>query len=69
MKLTIDLPEELLSALQARADRQSVTVDDYIWRLLDQDLRQHLKSHQNPKFRHISEVLAEIMADAPPKSS
>ena len=65
MNLIIELPDDEVTALQARAERQGVSVEDYARRVLEQDLKKHDKVRLNPKLRHISEVMAEIMADVP----
>jgi plasmid stability protein len=65
MNLIIELPDDDVTALQARAERQGVSVEDYARLVLEQDIRKHDKVRLNPKLRHISEVMAEIMADLP----
>jgi plasmid stability protein len=65
MNLSIELPDDEAAALQARAERHGVSVQDYARQVLEQDIKKHDKVRQNPKLRHISEVIAEIMADAP----
>ena len=61
MNLVIELPDDEATALQAIAERQGVTAEDYARRVLEQDLKRHDKTRLNPKLRHISEVMSEIM--------
>jgi plasmid stability protein len=61
MNLVIELPDDEATALQARAERQGVSAEEYARQVLEQDLRKHDKAHVNPKLRHISEVMADIM--------
>jgi plasmid stability protein len=65
MNLIIELPDDEVTALQARAERMGVSVEDYVRQVLEQDLKKHDKLRPNPKLRHISEVMAEIMTDMP----
>ena len=59
MNLVIELPDDEATALQARAERHGVSAEEYARLVLEQDLKKHAR--QNPKLRHISEVMAEIM--------
>jgi plasmid stability protein len=64
MNLVIELPDDEATALLKRAERQGVSAEEYVRQVLEQDLRKHDKTRLNPKFRHISEVMAEILANA-----
>jgi plasmid stability protein len=66
MRLIIDLPDDEVTALRERAQQQGVSAETYARKVLEQDLKKHAKVRVNPKFRHISEVMAEIMAGVPP---
>lgn len=67
MTLTIELPDDEETALQARALLHGVSVEEYARRVLEKDLKKHATARLNPKLRHISEVMAEIMADVAPE--
>jgi len=58
--LTIDLPEEEVTALAARARERGVSAEQYARQVLEQDLRSVL----SPR-RRISEVIREIWRDVP----
>jgi len=62
MTLTIDLPEEEIAGLAAKARAQGVTAEAYALLVLEQDL----KSAPTPR-RHISEVIRDNMGDVPPE--
>lgn len=63
MNLVIELPDDEATALQAMAERQGVSAEDYARQVLEQDLKKHARTRQNPKLRHISEVMADIMGN------
>lgn len=63
MNLIIELPDDEVAALRARAERQGVSAEEYVRTVLEQDLKKHDK--ERLKLRHISEVMAEIMAEVP----
>jgi plasmid stability protein len=64
MQLTIELPDDEAAALHERAQRQGVSAETYARVVIQQDLKKHARI--NPKLRHISEIMADIMADIPP---
>ena len=66
MKLTIDLPDDEVTALCENAERQGVSAEVYARVLIERDLKAHERVRVSPKLRHISEVMAEIMAGVPP---
>ena len=63
MKLVIDLPEDQTAGLRASAERLGVSVEEYARLVIERDLR--AQERPRPKMRHISEVMAEIMAGVP----
>jgi plasmid stability protein len=65
MQLTIELPDDEAAALRDRAQRQGVTAEEYARVVIEQDLKKHARI--NPKLRHISEIMADIMAIVPPE--
>ncbi len=68
MRLTIELPDEEGLALQKRAQMQGVSAEAYVRTVLNQNLKKHDGAQLNPKLRHISEVMAEILATVPPET-
>jgi hypothetical protein len=62
MTLTIDLPEEQIAGLAAKARAQGVTAEQYARLVLEHDLGSVPKLH-----RHISEVIRENMRSVPPE--
>jgi len=65
MNLIIELPDDQVTALREQAERFGVSAEAYARQLLERDLREHDRGHLNRAPRHISQVIAEIMADAP----
>jgi hypothetical protein len=59
MTLTIDLPEEELQALAAKARAQGVSAEEYARLVLEHDLK---VSHQG---RSVSQSIREIWSDMP----
>jgi plasmid stability protein len=62
MTFTIEITEDLEAALRIRAQAEGVSAEEYARRVLESDL----KPGNRPR-RHISEVIREIMRDAPPE--
>jgi len=60
MTLTIDLPDDRVSALKAKALEQGVSAEQYARQVLEHDL----ETGTRPR-RPISEVIREIWADIP----
>ena len=67
MNLTIELPDDEAIALRAKAERQGVSAEAYARQALEQDLKEQNGAGAAPGGRRISQVIAEIMADAPPE--
>ncbi|MGO9258366.1 MAG: FitA-like ribbon-helix-helix domain-containing protein [Bryobacteraceae bacterium] len=61
MTLTIDLPDEEIEALRAKARDQGISAEQYARRVLEHDLE------SSPAPRHIWEVIAENMKQVPPE--
>jgi len=64
MTLAIELPEEEVQALNAKARRRGVSAEEYARQVIEQDL----KESEAPAARNqkpISQVIQEIMADVP----
>jgi plasmid stability protein len=66
MSLTLNLPPDKEATLRARALAQGVSAEQYARRVLEEDL-QTLESAGKTDNRHISEIIAEIMAGVPPE--
>ncbi len=62
MNLTIELPDDVAAALREKAQRQGVSVEAYARTVVEQDLKKHARI--NPKLRHISDIMAEILSEA-----
>ena len=60
MTLNIELPEAQTEALRAKAQAIGLSAEQYAQQVLEEDLKMKTES------RHISEVIAEIMAGVPP---
>lgn len=60
MTLNIDLADEQAAALTAKAQAQGVSAEQYVRRVLEQDI-------QGVRRKHISEVIRENMRDVPPE--
>jgi len=60
--LTIDLPDDQEAALQAKANAQGVSAEQYARQVLEQDLQSG-----GPARRHISEVIRDRMRKVPPE--
>ena len=58
MTLTIEIPDDEVKALAAKAERQGVSPEQYARQILSQDL-------QSDRRRHISEVIRENMRELP----
>jgi hypothetical protein len=61
MTLTIDLPDEEIRALAAKAQAQGISAEEYARQVLEHDLE------ASPPRRHIWEVIAENMKRVPPE--
>jgi plasmid stability protein len=64
MTLAIELPDEEVQALNAKARRQGVSAEEYARQVIEQDL----KESEAPTARNqkpISQIIQEIMADVP----
>ena len=61
MTLNIELPEAQTAALTAKAQASGLSAEQYAQQVLEENLT------IKPESRHISEVIAEIMADVPPE--
>ena len=59
MTLTIDLPDEEIQALTAKARAQGVSAEQYARQVLEHDLA------PSPRRRHISEIIHENMSRVP----
>ena len=69
MKLTmqIELADEQAATLKAKARALGVSAEDYARRLLEDDLKELAARPPAPERRHISEIIADIVADVPPE--
>ena len=63
MTLTINLPEEEVTDLAARASERGVSAEEYARLVLEQDL----KSGPEKPRRHIPEVILDNVRDVPPE--
>jgi len=61
MTLNIEIPSEQEAALQAKAQAEGLTAEQYARRVLERDL----EIVSRP--RRVSEVIREIWSDAPPE--
>jgi hypothetical protein len=61
MILTIDLPDEEVKALTAKAQAQGISAEQYARKVLD------LEAAGPPRRRHISEIIRENMSRIPPE--
>jgi len=61
MTLTIDLPDEEVKALEAKARAQGVSPEQYARLVLEQDLK------VSPVRRPVSQSIREIWSDVPPE--
>jgi plasmid stability protein len=67
MKLIIELPDDEATALKRKAQRQGVSAEAYARQVLEQDLKEQNGAAAATGSPRISQVIAEIMADAPPE--
>ena len=58
MNLTIEIPDDEVRALEARAQEQGISPEQYAQQLLVQDLKPRAR-------KHISEVIRDNMRDTP----
>jgi hypothetical protein len=65
MILTLELPANKEEALTALARAQGVSAEQFVQRIVDQELERQEKTAANPAKRRISERIAEIMAHVP----
>jgi len=63
MTLTIDLPDEEIKALVAKAQARGISAEEYARQVLEHDL----EGARPPRRRHISEVIRENMRKVPPE--
>lgn len=63
MTLTIELPEDQVAALEAKAQAQGMPAESYVRQIVERDL-ESLEASQRDQ-RPISQVIAEIMSDVP----
>jgi plasmid stability protein len=64
MNFTIQLPDDEVVALEAKARRQGVSAEQYAREVLEQDLKRN-GATSAASGTPISQTIAEIMADAP----
>jgi hypothetical protein len=64
MTLNIELPDDDVTALRAKAERLGVSAEAYARQVIEKDLKEH-GARRKADFRHVSQVLAEVMADVP----
>ncbi|MGO9258369.1 MAG: FitA-like ribbon-helix-helix domain-containing protein [Bryobacteraceae bacterium] len=62
MTLTIDLPDDEIEALAAKAREQGISAEEYARRVLEHDLEVAA-----PRRRHISEAIRDNMRKVPPE--
>jgi plasmid stability protein len=62
MNLIIELPDDEVKALRKIAERLGVSAEAYARQVLERDLKEHRLSRAP---RHISQVIAEVMAGVP----
>jgi plasmid stability protein len=62
MTLTIDLPNEEIEALAAKAQAHGISAEEYARQVLKHDL-----AAAKPRRRHISEVIRDNMRKVPPE--
>ena len=67
MTVSIQLSDEQTAALKAKAQALGISVEQYAQHVLEEDLERQLDAGAEQTMRHISEVIAEIMADTPPE--
>jgi plasmid stability protein len=67
MNLIIELPDDEATVLKRKAQRQGVSAEAYARQVLEQDLKEQNGAVAAPGGPRISQVIAEIMADAPPE--
>jgi hypothetical protein len=65
MTLILNVPENREATLKAKAQVQGVPVEQYVERVLDQDLDEPATTSATASPRHISEVIREIWSDVP----
>jgi hypothetical protein len=67
MTLILELPDSKEAALKAKAQAQGVSAEQYVQQMVDRDLEGPAMSPSKAaSSRHISEVIREIVSDAPP---
>jgi hypothetical protein len=66
MNLTIEIPDDKTAALLAKATTLGVSAEQYVERMVNEDLEEPTGSatENNPR-RHIAEVIREIWRDLP----
>jgi hypothetical protein len=67
MTVSIQLSDAQTALLRAKAQALGVSVERYAQHVLEEDLEKQAGTGGARSTRHISEVIAEIMADTPPE--
>jgi hypothetical protein len=67
MTVSIQLSDEQTALLKTRAQALGLSAEEYAQHVLAQDLEEQLPVGAGRPTPHISEVIAEIMADTPPE--
>jgi hypothetical protein len=67
MTVSIQLSDEQTEALKAKAKALGVSAEQYARHVLEEDLERQPGPGAVQPPRHISQVIAEIMADTPPE--
>ena len=67
MILTVEISLEREAALKARAQARGISAEQYARLVLEENLKEHDSDGSKPDVRHISEVIAEIIAGVPPE--
>ncbi len=67
MTIAIELPDEDLQALNAKARLQGLSAEEYARQVIEHDLKENGASSAGRPQKPISQAIAEIMADVPPE--
>ena len=65
MTFTIELPDEQVAALEAKAQALGMPAESYARQILERDLENRQEAREDE--RPISQIIAEIMSDVPPE--
>ncbi|HSR50971.1 MAG TPA: hypothetical protein VLV83_09080 [Acidobacteriota bacterium] len=66
MRLTLDLPEELIKDIEFEAGHEEISVDDWLQNVVKRNVwRRELQDRKKGDRPHISEVIADLMKDLP----